>query len=303
MANYLLSSFLTVVDELLNEATVEELAEAGRYRQIRAAVDAYSRDKPEIFSEDISGDDGMYYVLVGDSPIVSRWVERFSRILTLEYPAATISSDETPTYLDADDYDDDYRVEESGTQTRYLRFRTVTPDSTENFRISYTTPYRWTASSTTTDVSQTAHGFSVDDYIYNNGSSWVSAGNTDLATHQVTVVTDADNFTCAILQTTTPDADFSAICYKAACLICRAIATKYSRIGDSLVGADSAASITKAQEFSNRAREFCNIYSDLMGIATGDDGERDRPSGTFVDLDTSPLWRRGRRYLYHNRYD
>lgn len=299
MANYLLSSFLTVVDELLNEATVEELAEAGRYRQIRAAVSMYSRDKPEVFSEDISGDGGKYYALVGDSPVTSRWVDEFSRTVALEYPAAAVTSDESPTYLDADDFNDNYRVEVSGTQTRYLYFKTAAPASTESFRITYTTPYRWTVSSVTTDVSQTAHGFSVDDYIYHNGTSWVIARNTNIATHQVTTVTDADNFTCAILQTTTPSADFTAICYKAACLICRAVAAKYSRIGDSLVGVDSAASTTKAQEFSRRAREFCDAYAEMLGISAGDSAKRDKPAGVFIDLDTTPPWRQGRRYLYH----
>lgn len=300
MTNYLLSTFLTVVDELLNEATVSELALAGRYRQIRSAVSAYSHDRPDVYVEDESGDGGKYYVMVGGSALLSEWIDGFSRILSLEYPAAAVASDEAPTYLAADDYDDDYWVDVSGTQTRYLYFKNASPAATDTWRIGYTRPYKWTASSTTVAVSQATHGFSVDDYVYYNGTIYVEAVNTDLASHQVTVVTDADNFTAAILRTTTPDADFDAICYKAACLICRAIAAKYSRIGDTLVGVDSAAHTTKATEFSNRAREFCDMYNNLLGLAAGDDGERDAAAGEFVDLDTTPTWRRGRRYLFHN---
>lgn len=299
MTNYLLSTFLTVVDELLNEATVEELPLAGRYRQIRSAVSAYSHDLPDVYVEDESGDGGKYYVMVGGSALLAEWIDGFSRVLSLEYPAATVASDEAPTYLGVDDYDDAYWVDVSGTQTRYLYFKNASPAATETWRISYTMPYKWAVSSTTVAVPQTAHGFSVDDYIYYDGSDYVEATNTDLASHQVTAVADADNFTAAILQTTTPDANFDAICYKAACLICRAIASKYSRIGDTLVGVDSAAHTTKATEFSTRAREFCDMYNNLLGLAVGEGEARDAAAGEFVDLDTTPTWRRGRRYLFH----
>ena len=300
MTNYLLSSFLTVTDELLNEATVEELALAGRYRQIRAAVSAYSHDRPDIYVEDESGDGGKYYVMVGGSALLAQWVDGFSHVLSIEYPAATVASDEAPTYLEVDDYDDDYWVDVSGTQTRYLYFKNASPAATDTWRIAYTIPYKWTASSTTVAVPQTAHGLSVDDYTYYNGSEYVEAVNPDLASHRVTAVADVDNFTAAILQTTTPDGDFDAICYKSACLICRAIAAKYSRIGDTLVGVDSAAHTTKATEFSNRAREFCDMYNNLLGLAAAGDGAvRDAAAGEFVDLDTTPTWRRGRGYLFH----
>lgn len=301
MTNYLLSTFLTVVDELLNEADIQELPIAGRYRQIRSAVSsAYSKDRPDVYVEDESGDGGKYYVMVGSGALLSEWVDGFSRVLSLEYPAATVASDEVPTYLTADEYDDDYWVDVSGTQTRYLFFKNASPAATDTWRIGYTMPYKWTASSTTIAVVQVAHGLSVDDYIYYNGTKHVEAVNTDLASHRVTVVTDADNFTAAILQTTTPDADFDAICYKAACLICRAIAAKYSRTGDTLVGVDAAAHTTKAIEFSNRAKEFCDMYNNLLGLSVGTDGEeRDAAAGQFVDLDTTPTWRKGRRYLFH----
>jgi len=291
---------MTVTDELLNEATIDELPDAGRYRQIRAAVAAYSLDRPDLYVEDESGDGGKYYVMVGTGALLSQWVDGFSRVLSIEYPAATVASDETPQYIEQGDYDDDYWVDVSSTQTRYLYFRNHTPAATDTWRIAYTIPYKWTASSSTTAVAQTAHGLLVNDYIYYNGSAYVEAGNTDLASHRVTAVADVDNFTMGILQTTTPDGDFDAICYKSACLICRAISAKYSRIGESLANVDSGAHTSKAMEFSNRANEFCNMYSQLLGLSTGATGEtKNTAAGEFVDLNTAPRWKAGRRYLFH----
>lgn len=309
MTDYLLSTFLTEVDELLNvsfEAVEQEMKIASRYRQIKAAVDAYSHDRPDLFSEDESGDGGKYYVIVGASALLSDWVEGFSRVESLEYPAAVVASDEQPTVLELDDYNDEYRVAVSGVQTRYLYFRTAAPASTETWRIRYTVPYQWTVSATTISVPQDAHGFSTNDYIYFSDDSsnpgYIEAGNTDLASHRVTVVTDDDNFIAGILQTTTPDSDFNAIVYKAACLICRAISTHYSRIGESIANVDSGAHTTKATDFNARANKFCGMYNELMGLSTGDDGgTRDAPAGQFIDLDTTPGWRRGRRYLFHAR--
>ncbi len=309
MTNYLLSSFLTEVDELLNVSfkTVEQKMKiASRYRQIKAAVDAYSKDRPDLFSEDESGDGGKYYVMVGTSALLSDWIEGFSRVDSLEYPAAVVASDEQPTVLERDDYDDEYWVAVATVQTRYLRFITVAPAATETWRIHYTVPYKWTVSATTISETQTAHGFSINDYIHFSDDpsmpGYVESGNIDLASYRVTAVADTNNFTAGILQTTTPDGDFNAIVYKSACLICRAISTHYSRIGESIANVDSGAHTTKATDFSARADKFCGMYNELMGLSTDDDGgTRDAPAGQFIDLDTRPEWRRGRRYLFHSR--
>ncbi len=303
---YLITSFLTVVDELLDEATIQEVGIAGRCRQIRSAVSAYSGDNPDVFVEDESGDGGKFYEMVGASGLLAQWVEGFSRVLTIEYPAITIASDGTPQYLGISDYNDDYRLDVSGTQTRYLEFLNASPAATETWRIGYTTRYKWTASTTTTGtVTQADHGLSVDDYIYNSGTTdapvYLEAVDTGLASHQVATVPDGDTFTAYVLQTTTPAGDFDAITYKAACLICTAISTKYSRIGDSMVSADSGAHTTKATEFSNRARTFCGMYDDLMGLSSGDgDTPPDKAAGVFVPLTTPPAYR-NRRSLYHRR--
>lgn len=297
MTDYLLSTFLTQVDELTFEGSSDkEMSDAARYRQIRAAIQQYSHDLPDIYVEDESGDGGKYYAITD----LANWVEGFSRILQIEYPAASVTADETPTYLEPEDYDDNYQIDVSSTgQVRYIRFINVTPASAEDFRVTYTVPYFWTVSTTTTDVSQTGHGFLKDDFVYlNSAGTWVEATNENLATHQVTAVGSVDAFTAGILQTTTPDEDFTALCWKAACLLCRAIATKYSRIGDSLVGADAGAHVTKAQEFSSRADKFCKMYREHLGLDV-DPGQRENPAGTFVDWDTAPGWRSGRRYLFH----
>jgi hypothetical protein len=299
MMAYTLAAFLEFVDELTFEDIPDvdnsEINDAGRYRQVRAAVMQYSRDFPDHDTVDVTGDGGRYYPITD----LTNWIEDFSAVSLIEYPAAALESDEAPVYLDDDQWRDDYWGDVGGTRTRYIYLDGASPSTSEEMRVTYTMPYTWSASSATTAVNQDAHGFSVNDWIYYNGTTWVEAKADLTATHRVIEVADADNFTAAILQTTTPQEHFSAICHLAACYICRAIAAKYSRIGDSLVSADSSAHVTKAQEFSARSKEFCAAYRRMMGLPVNQDAYN--AAGKYTDLDTAPGWPTSRRYLFHGR--
>ena len=136
--------FRTQVDYMI-AADEDEMVEPARDKLIKAAVAQYSRDRPDEYVEDVTGDAGKYYDLASE---LSYWDEGFSRILAIEYPAATIASDETPQYLDPEDWDDDYWYDGD----RYLWLPNHAPAATEAMRIRYTRPYAWSGDPLATDV-------------------------------------------------------------------------------------------------------------------------------------------------------
>jgi len=212
-------------------------------QMVKAAVMRYSKDVPRPAQvDDVSGDGGNYY---GVEASLSSWVEGFSRISKIEYPAATIASDEFPIYLEDEDFQDDYWADASGTQTRYLFLPNHAPASTETMRVTYSVSYAWT------------------------GSPEAAA---------------------------TPAQDFWAIVDLAAGLCCQTLAARFSRIGDTTIGADSANHASKAQEYASRATMFMKSYEEHFGF--GDD-DTDQAAGYFAELDPNP--RAG--YLFGNRFD
>lgn len=237
-----ISVFLTQVKILIGPDDANlELSDAELQALIKAAVESYSRDAPDEVTADITGDDGKYYDIAGS---LTSWVEGFSHIVELEYPAATVASDETPQLLDDSDWRDDYW----DGSTRYLFFPNHAPSSSETIRVTYTAPYTFDES---------------DDI-------------------------------------TTPTQDFYAICNLAACLACRAIATKYSRTSDSTIASDSVNHPTRAAEFSARAAEYCGIYSEEMGLVGEEGGQLVPAAGDFVDWDTEPGWP-SHDFLFHGK--
>jgi hypothetical protein len=293
-----LAEFLIQTKNAAPHIIDEEMADIDLNQQIKQAVSAYSQDKPDTVSSDFSGDGGKYYNLLSS---LTSYEDGFSRIRTVSYIAATIADDELPNYLEPEDWDEDFYA--GG--IRYLFFPNHSPAATETVRVTYSTVYSWSAGTTTTAVNQTAHGFSVNDYVYQN-SSWVSAGTGDtanlLATHQVTAVADVDNFTATALAVTVPEIDFFAICNKAACLICRSIAERYARTSDSTITADSVNHTTRSELFSNRADEFCNLYNAHMGIQMDSDGNKiEAGHAEFITFDDPVFFPDSRRLLFHTR--
>jgi hypothetical protein len=288
-----LTVFRAQVDGLL-VADDNELSQLRRDRLIKAAVERYSHDRPDELTTDISGDGGKYYDI---ATLLTSWIEGFSRIVAIEYPAPTVASDEAPTYLDPEDWDDDYW---DGT-TRYLYLPNHAPSAAEAMRVRFVAPYDWTAATPTTALAQVAHGFSVDDFVYlDDDNKWQSATDARITTHQVSAVADVDNFTVKALEIDPPTQDFFAICNLAAGLCAQAISDKYSRTSDSTIAADSVDHLSRADQWSRRARELMALYADHLGIG-GDDGTMAHAAGDFVDWDTAPGWPSGRRYLYHSQ--
>ena len=294
-----LSTFLTQLTNMVPEADTE-LAAIIRNQLIKQAVMDYGRDRPDTATDDVTGDGGKYYPI--NSTNFPAFADEFSRISLIQYPAPVVASDETPVYLEPEDWDQDYYA--GG--IRFLWLPNHAPAASETMRVTYNAPYQWAVGNSTTVVSQIAHGFSGNDFVYlNDSSTWVSAGDGTstaqlLATHQVTAVAGVDDFTTTILGTPVPEIDFFAVCNRAACLVCQAIAERFSRTSDSTITADSVNHTSRAQEFSNRAKEFCRLYNDHLGIITGSDGgELQSPHAEFVDLDTAPLFPNGRQFLFH----
>lgn len=291
---YELAEFLTQLMNMVPEADTE-LAAIIRNQLIKQAVSDYSQVKPDEVSTDVTGDGGKYYDLLSS---LTAYADSFSRIRSISYPAAVVASDESPHYLEPEDWDEDFYA--GG--TRYLFLPNHSPAATETFRVRYSAPYAWSAGTTTTSVNQSSHGFSANDFIYNDGSSWVSAGigatANLLATHQATTITDADNFTATALGVAVPEVDFFAVCNRAACLACHALAERFARTSDSAITADSVNHTPRSSLFAERAREFCRLYNEHLSLSSGDEGQIELPHAEFVDLDPMPP---GRDYLFRRR--
>jgi len=130
-----LTTFNTQVGILLT-SDADIFASASVDAAVKAAVEKYSKDKPDAQVDDVTGDGGKYYGIASE---LSGWVEGFSRITKIEYPAATIADDETPIYLDPEDWQDDYWASD----TRYLWLPSHAPVASEAMRITYTLSYKW----------------------------------------------------------------------------------------------------------------------------------------------------------------
>jgi hypothetical protein len=92
---------------------------------VDAALARYSKHRPAVVVEDITGDDTQSY----DLP--TSWVVGFSSLQSIEFPLGEIP----PEMLDNDDYE--LYQSPDGWQIRLIN---DTPDATEDFRITYTIP-------------------------------------------------------------------------------------------------------------------------------------------------------------------
>ncbi len=288
---------LSVFDAQLNNllaGDINILPLLARYRNVTSAVEKYSGDRPDAVIGEVAGDAGKFYPIETN---LTAWVEGLSRIQQIEYPMAVIASDEWPIYLLDEDWQDDFWALLATVQTRYLFLPNHAPGATETMRITYTAPYAWIASGTDIDKAQAAHGFTVLDYVYLDGTTYFPAGNIQIATHQVTTVTDVDNIKTQILQADVPPADFFAVCHWAAGLCCQAMATKFAKSKDSTIAVDSATHSPKSADHAARAQEFFALYNSHLGI--GEEGaETLQATGEFVDWNTQPEWPSSRTFIF-----
>lgn len=286
-----LSLFVTQVRNLIPDIPAGELSALDLQQHIKQAVRQYSLDAPDDKTLDLAGTGSRYYAVTG----LTGWQDSFSQILSAQYPAPSIASNDTPQYLAPDDIIDDYY----DGATRYLYFPNHSPAAGEAVRMRYTVPYVWTAGTNATAVTQAAHGFAAGDTVYLD-TIWIKDASGLLATHAVGTNPPAGSFTALELETNIPEAHFFAVCHKAACNICYAIAAKYSRTSDSTISADSVNHTSRAEQFSARARELCKLYSATVGAGDGDK-QGGKGHAEFVDWDTEPNYPQGRQFIFHGR--
>lgn len=294
---FILSVFDAQLNNLL-EGDIDILSLLARYRNITSAVEKYSGDRPDVVIAEVTGDAGRYYPITTN---LTSWVEGLSRISMIEYPAAVIASDGVPVYLADEDFQDDFWALLSTVQTRYLYLPSHAPAATETMRISYTAPYAWVVGGAESGaITQTAHGFVVNDYVYLDGSTYYAASNVQIATHRVTTRTDENIFKVKMLSADVPPADFFAVCHWAAGLCCMALAAKFAKSKDSTFAVDSATHSPKSTDYAARAQEFFALYNQSLGI--GEEGEGGlKAAGEFVDWDTTAEWPAGRTFIFRPR--
>lgn len=121
------------VDSLLNGVSTTDMSAADRYDHVDAAVRRYSKDKPRLMVDNITGDGGRFYALSG----LTSWQDEFSQVVGIEWDAAsTVTNDDLPVVLEPEDwttYDD-------GT-TKYLMLTYGTASSGDTVRVTYTVPW------------------------------------------------------------------------------------------------------------------------------------------------------------------
>ncbi len=94
-------------------------------RNIAAALNRYSGHRPDVLVVDVSG------AGVHDYALPAGWVEGFSAVKAIEYPAGDVPA----AQLDADDYE----IYQTPTDKK-LRLKTAAPSAAETFRVSFTAP-------------------------------------------------------------------------------------------------------------------------------------------------------------------
>ncbi len=98
---------------------------------IQAAVKEYGRDRPREAVIDKTGDGTPFVATSG----LTGWVDEFSHVLKIEYPAAAVSASHRPQFLDPASDWTEYRT----AAARYVHLA-VTPSASETVRLWYTVP-------------------------------------------------------------------------------------------------------------------------------------------------------------------
>ena len=143
MSSTALTEFNTEVDDLIQDQRAA-LATGSVDRQIKIALSRYSRDRPNEDVKEFAGDGGKYYAL---TTALTTWEEGFSSIRMIEYPAATVASDEQPQVLE----DEDWAIFKDAT-AKYLYFPNHAPASTETVRVWFSVPYAFSSDPLAVDI-------------------------------------------------------------------------------------------------------------------------------------------------------
>jgi len=127
--------FRRLIESILQDDGEKLSDQADKDRAIDMAVNAYSKNKPRTIKKDVSAS-GAY-----DYDMPSEWVDNFSMLLSVEYPA----DEQDPIYLDQDDF----LVYNNGTEDR-LRFPSSSPSSGYTIRLEIT--IKWSLTDTTCNI-------------------------------------------------------------------------------------------------------------------------------------------------------
>lgn len=147
MSAVTLATLLAQTD-VVTQTNDDDLAMADRKAAIRAALEHYNRDFPQIAVADVTGNATAYYKIT--TAALPAWSEDFSQIQRIEYPAQAVSANAQPQYLDREDWRDDYYVNDvDGNRERYLYLENYAPAATDTLRITYTAPRVWTGTGVT----------------------------------------------------------------------------------------------------------------------------------------------------------
>lgn len=117
----------------LSDDTVDEA--------VLAALERYSQIKPGHSTVNITGDGTSFYAQSNLTGFVDEW----SEIMSLEYPAEAVSSTHTPIFLDPTSDWTWYR----DASTKYLWLPNHSPAATETVRVTFTIPRVLTSASNT----------------------------------------------------------------------------------------------------------------------------------------------------------
>ncbi len=142
MTSFALSVFNSTTDHKIRDS-LSILGSDEVDEQIKIALNQYSKDAPDLDVVEFVGDSGKYYAITN----LTNWSDGFSRIKAVEYPAATVASDEQPQMLESKDY----TIFEDAT-AEYLYFPNHSPASTESVRAWYSVPYAFSGSPEAVDV-------------------------------------------------------------------------------------------------------------------------------------------------------
>jgi len=123
--------------KLLLPTAEGELASGALEKCLQDALERYSRLCPQVAVVERIGDGKTY-----DFTLPADWVEGFSRIVDIEYPAG----EQIPQYLDPRAYG----IYHDPTAGKVLRFYTFVPDANKKFRLRYLKPHQVNATTDTT---------------------------------------------------------------------------------------------------------------------------------------------------------
>jgi hypothetical protein len=156
------------------------LDQDARDAAIQEAVMEYSKHRPRIMVMDVAGDGATYDIPLGTAPGPTDWIEDFSVVRQVEYPAG----EREPVYLEQDEW----REYVKPTTGRVLRLIETTPATGESTRVTYSIPQTVSADTGTIPdsdfyavvqlaASYAAHGLAM--FYAQQGDSTIGADSVD----------------------------------------------------------------------------------------------------------------------------